>query len=227
MEPAPETLDGYPVTKLKIFLADDHPILRDGLRVLIDAQPDMEVVGEAADGPSVVESVVQLQPDIAVMDVSMPRMSGTAATEQIKKSAPNVRILALSAHEDRGYLRQMLSAGAAGYVVKRTAAEDLIRAIRCVAKGEIYLDPAIAGSVVADIVRTRSDRVPAAVALSERETEVLTMIARGEPVKQIASKINVSARTVETYKTRAMEKLGLRSRADVIRFAIEHGWLNS
>ena len=212
--------------KLKIFLADDHPILRNGLRVLIDVQPDMEVVGEAADGESVVRAVIELQPDVALMDVSMPQMSGTAATEEITRSAPKVKVLALSAHEDRGYLRQMLSAGAAGYVVKRAAAEDLIRAIRCVAQGQTYLDPAISGTVVRDIVRGQSERGGATPALSERETDVLMLIAQGQPLKQIATSLNVSARTVETYKARAMEKLGLTTRADIIRFAAERGWLN-
>jgi DNA-binding NarL/FixJ family response regulator len=214
------------VAKLKIFLADDHPILRDGLRILIDVQPDMEVVGEAADGESVVRGVLECQPDVALMDVSMPQMSGTAATEQIKRSAPNVKVLALSAHEDRGYLRQMLSAGAAGYVVKRAAAEDLVRAIRCVAQGQTYLDPAVSGAVVRDIVRGQTDRGGVTPALSERETDVLTLIAQGQPLKQIAASLNVSARTVETYKARAMEKLGLTTRADIIRFAAERGWLN-
>lgn len=214
------------MTKLKIFLADDHPILRNGLRLLIDAQPDMEVVGEADDGSTVVQSVLELQPDIALMDVSLPRLSGTAATEQITRASPNVKVLALSAHEDRGYLRQMLSAGAAGYVVKRTAADDLIRAIRCVAAGQTYLDPAISGAVVRDIVRGQNERGGLTTALSERETDVLTLIAQGQPLKQIASSLNVSARTVETYKTRAMEKLGLNTRADIIRFAVERGWLS-
>jgi DNA-binding NarL/FixJ family response regulator len=212
--------------KLRIFLADDHPILRSGLRALIDIQPDMEVVGEADDGATVVQNVLELLPDVAVMDVSMPRMSGIAATEQISRAAPNVKVLALSAHEDRGYLRQMLSAGAVGYVVKRAAAEDLVRAIRYVMQGQTYLDPAISGAVVRDIVRGQTDRGSAAPALSDRETNVLTLIAQGQPLKQIASTLNVSARTVETYKTRAMEKLGLNTRADIIRFAVERGWLN-
>ncbi|RYE94972.1 MAG: response regulator transcription factor [Myxococcales bacterium] len=214
------------MTMLRVFLADDHPILRNGLRSLLEAQPDMQVVGEASDGASAVEGVRQLQPHVAVIDVSMPRLSGTQATEQLRRESPGVKVLALSAHEDKGYVQQMLAAGAAGYVVKRTAAEELVRAVRLVASGEPYLDPIIASSLVADLSQPPGAAGPAvAVELSERESAVLRLIARGLPVKQIASELAVGARTVETYRARAMEKLAFKTRADIVRYAVRQGWL--
>ena len=136
------------MTKLRVLLADDHAIVREGLRALVDAQPDMEVVGEAADGRAACEPREALRPDVVVMDVSMPGLSGARATERLKQACPHIKVLALTVHEDRGYLHQLLEAGASGYVLKRAAAEELIHAIRAVAAGGTYLDPAIAGKVV-------------------------------------------------------------------------------
>jgi DNA-binding NarL/FixJ family response regulator len=213
------------MVKLRVFVADDHPIVRNGLRSHIADQPDMEVVGEAADGAAAVRSVLDSSPDVAVIDVSMPVVSGAEATAQIRRECPAVRVLALSAYEDKGYVHQMLAAGAAGYVVKRAAAEDLVRAIRVVADGGTYLDPAVAGSLVSGLVHVTPRGPAAASELSDRETEVLQWIARGHPVKQIAASLDLGVRTVETYKARAMEKLGIKSRADVIRYAVQCGWL--
>lgn len=215
-------------TMLRVFLADDHPILRNGLRSLLEAQPDMEVVGEASDGSSAIDAVRELQPDVAVIDVSMPRLSGTQATEQLRRESPAVKVLALSAHEDRGYVQQMLAAGAAGYVVKRAAADELVRAVRLVASGEAYLDPIIASSLVADLSQPPGAASPAVgVELSERESAVLRLIAHGLPVKQIAAELAVGARTVETYRARAMEKLNFKTRADIVRYAVRQGWLGA
>lgn len=209
------------MTSLRVLLADDHPILRDGLRALIAAEPDMEVVGEAADGEAAAREAARLRPDVVVMDVSMPVVGGAEATERIRAEHPAARVVALTAHEDRGYLGRLLAAGAAGYVLKRAAAADLVRAIRAVAAGETYIDPAVAGAVVAQLTGAGG----AGVELSEREEQVLRRLAEGQAVKQVAADLDVGVRTVETYKARAMDKLGLRTRVDVIRYAAQRGWL--
>jgi DNA-binding NarL/FixJ family response regulator len=211
------------VPKLKVFLADDHPVLRAGLRGLIDAQPDMRVVGEAGDGLAAVAGVRSLGPDVAVVDVSMPGMGGAEATGHIRRECPGVRVLALTAHEDNGYVRALLKAGASGYVLKRTAADDLVRAVRAVAAGGTFLDPAVAGQLVT--VLTSGPGVGTGADLSDREAEVVKSIARGLPVKQIAGRLDLSVRTVETYKARAMEKLGIKTRADLVRYALGRDWL--
>lgn len=201
--------------RLRLFLADDHPLMRRGLRALVDSMPDMVVVGEAADGAAAVRDVVSLQPDVALIDVVMPVLGGAAAVAEIRRSCPAVRVLALSAHEDRGYVRAMMAAGAAGYVVKRAAADELLRAIRLVASGGTHFDASLTDA---------PPRPPST--LSPRETAVLRRLARGHAVKQVAATLDLSARTVETYKNRAMEKLGLASRADLVRHAMQQGWLD-
>jgi DNA-binding NarL/FixJ family response regulator len=212
------------VTKLRVFLADDHPIVRGGLRALLDAQPDIEVVAEAGDGSAAVRGVLAARPDVAVLDVSMPGLGGAEAAARIRRDAPGVRVLALSAHEDAGYVRQMLAAGASGYVVKWAAADELVRAVRAVAGGATYLDPAVADARPAGPAAPPAGAWPAAD-LSDREAEVLRSIARGLAIKQIAARLDVTVRTVETYRARGMEKLGLRTRADLVRHAVRAGWL--
>lgn len=208
------------MTTLRVMLADDHAVVRAGLKALLDAQPDVSVVGEAADGPAAVALACQVNPDVAVVDVSMPGMNGAEVTERITRDCPRVRVVALTAHEDGGYVRRLLDAGAAGYVLKRSPADELVRAV---AAGEAYLDPGVAGGVVE---RLRDTPPPAATAgLSERETEVVRMIAHGYSNKEIAAKLGLSVKTVETYKTRSLEKLGLRSRVDIVRYAAARGWL--
>ena len=212
------------MNRLRVFVADDHPIVRSGLLHLIASQPDMEVVGEAADGQSAVQAVKELRPDVAVLDVSMPRMSGARATEELRRGeSEGVKVLALSAHEDRGYARQMLTAGATGYLVKRAAPEELVRAIRMVAAGQVYLDLNVARALASDQPPAVAAG-PAEVELSEREMAVLQQIARGHAVKRIAADLDVGPRTVETYRTRAMTKLGLKNRADIVRYAVRQGW---
>jgi DNA-binding NarL/FixJ family response regulator len=209
---------------VRVFLADDHPIFRRGLRGLVDAQPDMTVVGEADDGQTAVAGVIATHPDVAVLDVSMPGMSGAQAAEELRRQQPGVKVLALSAHEDRGYVDQMMAVGACGYVVKRAAGDELVRAIRTVAAGEIFVDPVIMNPPTLHHPAMRS--TPGRTTeLSERETEVLTRIARGHAMKTIAAALQVGLRTVETYKARGMEKLNIRTRAELVRYAIERGWL--
>lgn len=210
---------------LRIVVVDDHPIFRSGLRTLIDAQPDMTVVAEAADGEVAVHKVAELTPDVVVLDVAMPMVSGPTAAERMIDAHPTVGILGLSAHEDAGHVRRLLAAGARGYVVKRAAPDDIVRAIRRVAAGEVYLDPAIASAVLAGVVPGRGAGATSPE-LSKREAEVLKQIACGHPIKEIAARLDVAVRTVETYRARAMEKLHLESRADLIRYAVERGWLN-
>ncbi len=216
------------VAKLRILLADDHAVVREGLKVLVNAQPDMEVIGEAADGRTAVQKAKELQPDVVVMDMAMPELNGARATEQLKQAWPHIHVLALSVHEDRSYWQQFLKAGASGYVLKRAAAADLIQAIRTVAAGAVYLDPEVAGKVVSSIIRRPSHKnVLSRNDLSDRETEVVRLIAQGYSSKEIAAKLDLSVKTVETYKTRSLEKLGLRSRAEIVRYALQRGWLQA
>jgi DNA-binding NarL/FixJ family response regulator len=216
------------MAKLRVYLADDHAVVRAGLKALIDAQPEMEVIGEAGDGRTVCEQVQESQPDVVVMDVSMPVLNGAQATARLKQACPHVKVLALTVHEDKGYLRLLLEAGASGYVLKRAAAEELIHAIRTVAGGGVYLDPALAGKVVGSFVRAPAGKgVPGIAELSEREAEVVRLIAEGYSNKEIASRLSLSVKTVETYKARSLEKLGLDSRADLVRYALQRGWLQT
>jgi DNA-binding NarL/FixJ family response regulator len=210
------------MAELRIFLADDHAVVREGLRSLVNGAPGMVVCGDAADGLAACEQIERLLPDVAVMDVSMPVLGGAEATARLKRSCPQVKVLALTVHEDRGYLHRLLEAGACGYVLKRAAAEELIHAIRAVAAGGTYLDPAIAGKVVGGFVRPR----PAEGGeLSEREIEVVRLTAAGHSNKEIAAQLELSVKTVESYKARSLEKLGLHSRADLVRYALQRGWL--
>lgn len=214
------------MSKLRILIADDHQIFRDGLQGLINAEPDMEVVGEAGDGQSALHQVTELQPDVVVMDISMPGLSGDRVTERIKRESPEIKVIALTAHEDSGYIGQMLQAGASGYVLKLAAAEELIKAIRLVATGAAYLDPAVAGKVVDGYVRQKTARPRARQGqLTHREEEVLKLVAQGYVNKEIAAQLEISVKTVETHKHNFMEKLDLHSRAEIVRYALTRNWL--
>ena len=214
------------MAELRVFLVDDHAVVREGLKALINAQPGMAVVGEAADGQTACEQVPRLRPDVVVMDVSMPGLTGSQATERLRQECPPVKVLALTVHEDKGYIRQLLAAGAAGYVLKRAAPEELIHAIRVVAGGGVYLDPTMAGKVVGGFVRRPPDGAGARGGeLSDREAEVARLTAAGHSNKEIASRLDLSVKTVETYRARALEKLGLQGRADLVRYAVQQGWL--
>jgi len=212
---------------LLILLAEDHQMVREGLRALVNSQPDMKVIGEAGDGAAAVEQARELDPDVLVMDVSMPKMSGLEATERVKKAAPKVKVLAVTRHTDSGSLRQLFKAGVDGYVVKQSASSELIRAIRTVASGGSYVDPSIAGKVVQGYVGkpAKLSHLQGSADLTEREEDVLRMIAWGYSNKEIASKLGISVKTVEAHKANLMKKLGFRSRIDIVRFAVVRGWL--
>jgi DNA-binding NarL/FixJ family response regulator len=215
------------MTKLKIFLADDHAVVREGLKRLIDVECDMEVTGEAADGQEALTRIHETEPNIVVMDVSMPTVGGAAATRKLKETAPDVKVIALTVHEDRAYLQELLGAGAAGYVLKRAASDELIRAIRSVATGNVYVDQRLVGNLIDSLIHPGSNTRTPVDKLSEREMSVLRLIASGYTNKEIANQLEVSVKTIETYKARSMEKLGMQSRVDIVRLANEQGWFQN
>jgi DNA-binding NarL/FixJ family response regulator len=211
---------------LRILIADDHATVRQGLKLLIDSQPDMGVVGEAADGNGVLQQAEALKPDIIVMDISMPGMNGLIATRTLKRAQPRVSIVALTRHDDDTYLDELLRAGASGYVLKQSAPMEFLQAIRAVAAGGIYLDPAMTSRVADGLLARHTDAAsrPRA-AVTERESEVLRLIAVGHSNKEIAAQLTISVKTVEVHKANAMRKLGLTGRVDIIRYGVLQGWL--
>ncbi len=214
--------------KTRIVLADDHPIVLDGLRNLVRAEDDFELVGEAASGLGALKLIRETRPDVAVVDISMPELNGIVLCRRLAGELPGVRLLVLTLHEDRAYLNQAIEAGVRGYVLKRSAVENLVQAIRAVLVGGLYIDPAIAGRVfdegrVSKRVATRKGLSPT---LTDREADVLKMAASGFTNKEIASRLDVGVKSVETYKARGLEKLGLRTRAELIRYASGQGWLD-
>jgi DNA-binding NarL/FixJ family response regulator len=212
------------MAKIRVVLADDHPVVLAGMKALIEASPDIEVAGESNDGHSALQALNTIAPDIAIIDISMPEMGGITLANRIAHDHAATKVLVLTAQEDRAYVQQLLSAGARGYVLKRSAADELIRAIRTVHAGGLYVDPAIAEKVLAQ----RSSAEPAAtgVSLSEREEEVLKLAAQGWTNRESAEKLGISVKTVETYKARAADKLDLRTRAEIVRYGKSHGWLD-
>ncbi|HVH43497.1 MAG TPA: response regulator transcription factor [Labilithrix sp.] len=213
------------MTRLRVLIADDHAMVRSGLRALIDAEPDMVTVGDAGDGLDAVRLANELRPDVVLMDISMPRLNGTAATERLKQEGSPVKVLVLTAHEEPGFVQALLRAGAAGYVYKRAAAAELVRAIRTVAAGGAMEHATDAPIETADEQAAPTSEPTEHASLSERESEVIRFVAQGHAMKEIASRLELSTRTVETYKTRAMEKLGCKTRADIVRYALRRGWL--
>ena len=214
--------------KIRLLLADDHALLRSGLRMLLDAQPDMEVVAEASDGESAVRETLAVRPDIVLMDVAMTGEGGLEATRRIKQRAPGIKVLVLSMYDDESYLRRALEAGASGYALKRAADTDLLSAIRAVARDEVYLHPALTRVLVSDLLGrdpTGQPARPESPHLTEREVEVLRLVALGHTNQEIADSLYLSVKTVESYKGRLMEKLGLRGRAALVRYAVEAGLL--
>jgi DNA-binding NarL/FixJ family response regulator len=217
------------VSKLRILLADDHETVRTGLRVILNAQADMEVVGEAADGQAVIEKTRELQPDLVLMDVSMPRLNGLQATKTLRERVPTAKVLTLTRHGDVAYLHQFLEAGASGYVLKQSRAAEVLQAIRAIASGGTYIDSAmtadaLAAAPVRAIAAGRGRA--AAPSLSPREADTLRLVARGYSNKEIAAQLTVSVKTIETHKGNAMHKLGMRSRIDIVRYAMLQGWLD-
>ena len=211
---------------LRVLLAEDHEMVREGIKALVNAQADMEVVGEAADGRTAVRKAQELAPDVLVMDITMPGLNGLKATEQMKKLCPHVRVLTLTRHTDAGFIQQLFVAGAAGYVLKQSASSELVRAIRAVASGGNFLDPQIAGKVIGGYINNfaRFGDEPQGD-LSEREQEVLRLIAWGYSNKEIAARLSLSVKTVEAHKANTMKKLGLQGRIDIVRYALLQGWL--
>jgi DNA-binding NarL/FixJ family response regulator len=212
------------MSKLRIVLADDHETVREGLKMIVDAQDDMEVVGFAADGREAVARAQELLPDVLVMDVSMPKLNGLKATEKLNEVCPQVKVLTLSRHADDGYVRELFAAGARAYVLKQSAPRELIHAIRSVAAGGTYIDPTLAGKLV-DGYSNRASRGEAKPILRDRELEVLRFIALGYSNKEIAARLDVSVKTVESHKANAMRRLNITSRIDIVRYAIFKGWL--
>ncbi len=215
--------------KIRILLADDHLIIRDGLKVLINAQPDMQVIGEADDGVSALQQTIELEPDIVIMDVTMPELNGEQATRQIKEKIPQVKVLVLTMHEDKVYFQELLRAGASGYIPKRAASEELIGAIRVVYQGGVFVDPYILSSAVSALSSSpgEDDLTGRPDLLSLREREVVCLVSQGFTTKEIADQLDISMKTVETYKYRAMEKLGVRTRSELFRYVLRQGWLNN
>jgi two-component system response regulator NreC len=214
------------MSKIRILLAEDHRIMLEGLRLLINTQADMEVIGQADNGQKAVVLTQKLQPDIVVMDISMPELNGLKATEKLLQLYPRIKILALTRHTDGGYLEQILRAGASGYLLKQSAAEELVRAIRAVVAGQVYLDPAMTDHLVTNVIGRYPARGPARDQhLSPREEEVLRCIGWGFLSKEIAERLQLSIKTVEAHKAHAMQKLGMKSRIEIVRYAVLRGWL--
>jgi DNA-binding NarL/FixJ family response regulator len=214
------------MTPTRVALADDHPVVLAGIKALLQAAPEIELVGEATTGAAALRLIIETAPDVGVIDISMPDLNGIDLARQLAETCPDVKLLALTVHEDRAYVQQLLQAGARGYLLKRSAAEDLLRAIRAVAEGGVYLDPAVADKALGDSGTKTSSAAPRRAELSQREADVLRMTARGFSNKEIAARIDVSVKTVETYKARAAEKLGLRTRAQIVRYGASQGWLD-
>ena len=213
--------------KLRVLLADDHKVVRDGLRLLVDGQRDMQVVGEAGNGREALRQALDLKPDVVVMDLSMPELNGLQATERLKAERPEIKVVALTVHEDPSYLVQLCKAGAVGYVLKRSAGDDLIQAIRTVAGGGLRLDPTLASKALTGRLGDMPNKDELHTSdLSEREKEVLILLAWGHSNKEIAGNLGLSTKTVETYRVRICEKLGLRSRTEIVRYALRQGWLD-
>jgi DNA-binding NarL/FixJ family response regulator len=210
-------------------IADDHAVVRDGLKALVEGQPGFRVIGEAADGEEAWRRACDLRPDVMVLDLSMPGGGGAEAAERIKRDCPDVRVIALTMHEERGYVTRLLRAGAAGYVLKQAASSELVRAIRAVADGRTYVDPSLGGTLLTNRPKaTQPDSNAGArhsSSLSGREMEVLRLVARGHSNKEIAAALEISVKTVETHKANGMAKLGFTSRAALVRYALDERWM--
>ena len=206
---------------IRVLLADDHETVREGLRLLVNTQQDMQVVAEAGDGRDAIEHAAALNPDVVVLDLTMPGMSGLAAARALKERVPSTAIVALTRHDDNAYVQELLDAGASAYVLKQSPSAELLQAIRAAAAGGRHLDPALPAPHHPRDPRRRSTTPP----ITERETAVLRMMAVGHSNKEIAAALNISIKTVEVHKANAMRKLNLRGRTDVVRYAVLNEWL--
>jgi len=212
---------------LRVMLVDDHVTVRHGLKLLIDGEPDMKVVAEVGDGGGAVRQAVDVKPDVIVMDISMPGMNGLAATQAIRKNDPNAVIVTLTRHADEAYLQELLRAGAAGYVLKRSAPTELLQAIRATAAGGQYLDSTLTARVTAGLIGTDRRAKRPSGGLTDRESDVLRLIASGYSNKEIAARLTLSVKTVEAHKANAMRKLDLSGRIDIVKYALLQGWLDA
>jgi DNA-binding NarL/FixJ family response regulator len=213
---------------VRVLLADDHAIMREGLRLVLAAEPNIEVIGEAEDGRQAVDLVAHLHPDVVVMDIAMPRLNGLDATRQIRDHFPEVQVVILTMHENRAYFLQIARAGAAGCVLKRSMGKELVTAIESAARGESYLPPSIAATVLADYRRLAAhpghqDADP----LTEREREILQLVAEGNTNREIADLLTLSIKTVQAHRANIMEKLGAHDRTDLVRYALRQGIVSS
>ena len=211
---------------MRIVLVDDHKVMREGLRMVLDREDNLEVVGEANDGLAALTVTRELRPDVVVMDISMPGMNGLKATEMLKTQTPDTKVLILTRHTDSSYVQRLLGAGASGYLLKQSASKELVRAIRRVSAGHSYLDPAVTEQVVGSFAAGAQRGTSTAKRLSSREEQVLRFVALGFLSKEIASRLTISIKTVETHKANAMSKLGMCSRIDIVRYAVLNGWLH-
>lgn len=211
---------------IAVVLADDHPVVLAGLKALLAGLHDIRVIGEATTGPEALHVFRETSPDIAVLDISLPEINGLRLAEIAARDFPKLKLLALTVHEDRAYVQPMMRAGARGYLLKRSAPDELIRAIRAIAAGGLYLDPAIAELIVPLAPTEEAAGRSQSGELSHRETEVLQMISRGLSNKEISGRLDISIKTVETHKARALDKLGFRTRAEIVRYGVSHHWLN-
>jgi DNA-binding NarL/FixJ family response regulator len=214
------------MNRIRVLLADDHRILRAGLKLLLGAQPDMTVIGETDGGQSTIVLAECLRPDVIVMDISMPGMNGLAATQQLSALIPDTAVLTLTRHSEDGYVQPLLAAGAKGYVLKQSAADELLRAIRAVAAGRVYLDPAVTEQVLLMAPAKETARSARKRVLSRREEEVLRLIARGLLNREVAAQLDISIKTAEAHRAKALAKLGMASRVDIINYALLHGWFS-
>jgi DNA-binding NarL/FixJ family response regulator len=212
--------------KLRILLADDHETVREGLRMILNAQPDMQVVATAGDGREAIAQAERMTPDVVIMDISMPGLNGLAATVQLTERCPAAKVLTLTRHADNSYLQQLLRAGAAGYVLKQSRPAELLHAIRAVATGGKYLDASMTAPVIGSYAKQAPPKPEPTTPLSPRETEVLRLIAWGNTNKEIAARLDLSVKTVEAHKANGMRKLGMRGRIDIVRYALLQGWLH-
>lgn len=212
---------------IRLLLVDDHSILRAGLRMLLGAVDDMVIVGEAESGTEAVRAVEELNPDVVVMDVAMPGMSGIEATRQIKQKRPEVAVLALTMHEDEQYFFEMLNAGASGYIPKRAAPDDLIEAIRVVGRGNVFLHATLARFLIQDVLPAQPEEAAVEDPLTEREREVLTLIAEGLTSREIAERLIVSVKTVDRHRENIMAKLNLHNRVELVKYAISRGLIDA
>jgi DNA-binding NarL/FixJ family response regulator len=214
------------MTRIRVAVADDHPVVLEGVKALLRSCPELELVGEANDGLAALSLICEARPDVAVIDISMPDMNGVELAHSLAERCPSVKVIALTVHESRAYLKPLIEAGARGYLLKRSAADQLPRAIRAVVEGGFYLDPAVAEKAVVAQGAAADGAAASIEDLSPREAAVLKLIAQGFSNKEIATKLRLSVKSVETYKTRGIEKKGIRTRAEIVRYAVQEGWFN-